>query len=326
MKQFPEPWNPEALPPPALGYRYIGKDEGINQEHDELWSGGRWTNVKRASIFPSGHNVSYTYRRPLNVDDEFAPPPHQCSIPGWEIVAPNTADHVGEGWEMWAPINCSWQHAPSTHNTIHSQAYYRRPIAASMNTSSPAPQSVQIVFPVSVLVGDSQPLSHAVQEIAHAAGWKWSDGGGTRDDAATDKYGQHTVLYLSADKKLLYGNEHDGKTRLDARTQMGELIDLLSKPSLPPAPVVRGSDGKDYTMSYTKDAKVVCFGCAKIDVGLLESAQTLFAEHGKSSVANKVAPKGNRTIKAVMLDSGAQLTTEQVDAALAYVNAVNGAS
>jgi hypothetical protein len=327
MKTFSTPHNPEALPPPAPGYRYLGKDERTLLS-DEFWcaQSKKWCILDEVLNRAS---YDWTIRRAINVDDRFAPPPAEWSHEGWivlteEDMKPGTKRGDDQVWDytfkQWNP--------PYNDGLFCPDSYYRRRISSqSMNTSSSKP----VLKPGQSIVVDTHDnpaLAKAVEQIALSAGWKWCHKSHILRFMAIHGPGHRWERELShdGDTKWYDKNEKDS-IRLDARTDMGILIDLLEKPAIVP-PKVRGSDCKEHDASYTKGADVVVFGCAQIAISLLESAAGLMGyvvDKGRVMENAGLIRSGNRSVSAIILSSGVTLSREQVKDILDYVDKVNKA-
>lgn len=317
MTTFPSPHNPENLPPAAPGYRYLGKDE-IVKPTDELWmrSGSYW-----AACQVSCRDLFWTYRRAICVDDQDAPPPKEWAKSGYEIIAPGQSYHVGHGWEAW--LDGRWVSQAPTTQTILANIYYRRP-TPSMNTatSTQSAQTKTALKPgqfIVVNVHDSAALSRAVQEIAFAAGWSWK---GTMRETEywpdpIKSYPNGAAICLLSDKDInhadvtWYKKESPNALFLDARTDLGQLIDLLAAPAIV-APKVNGYEAK-----YTKGDDVVVFGCAKIP--------TLLFSEGKRFLDLDISSEANRFVADFGLNSGVRITSEQIREIADYIETVNKA-
>jgi len=85
---------------------------------------------------------------------------------------------------------------------------------------------------------------------------------------------------------------------------------LKANPPIPPLPELHGHKGV-----YSKDANVVVYGCAHINVNLLRTVSCV--NHLSSS------KDGNRTLASITLDSGKTLTISDIRAILAHTDHVN---
>lgn len=158
-------------------------------------------------------------------------------------------------------------------------------------------------------------LSRAVQELAFKVGYKWPTGGTdiyepSRPYVALLAIGAYQpVLQSIADQSQFLKRYPDALT-LDSRTDLGQLIDLLTpiKPT-PVAPRVNG-----YDASYLKGAPVVRFGCAHISIDMLKEAGHLMS---------RGLWAGNREVYVIQFHSGVTLNVDQVKAILTYVDEVN---
>lgn len=306
MKIFPEPHNPCGLPPPEPGYRYLGEQEA-RKRGDQFRTTSGW----RETSGPNLPAEQFTYRRALCVDDHLAPPPAEWSVPGFEVVLSSQLDP--RVWEkplfVWSPAPANrWITATST---LMSDWYYRRPICPPhANTSVPTPS---MPTPKSIIINthSSKPLVEAVLAVAKCAGWNWSGSSSVADAYyAIHPKGKELADVQRAD--ILYWQKNKPEAiYLDAKTDMGKLIDLLDemkKPVAPTPPKVNGYDG-----AYVKGTDVIKFGCAEISRPMLSRTRELM----------DIQFDGNRTVASVKLSSGVILDREQVRQILDYVDAVN---
>lgn len=339
MKTFPEPYRTDSgykkQAPDEPGYRFLGKDE-VLREGDECWQSiGEWCFTDCV-----GEKVGYgmsnsTYRRPICEDDKNAPPPEEWVKEGWEVI---TSGNITLDSEYW--YNRQWK--PNLGRTTccadQTDLYYRRPISPSMNTESSAPSAPKRTLKpgqtIVVNVHKSQALSRAVQEVAFAAGWDWQNvNRADHIEKPIKEYGHEgAVIYLKPDKDMAYSgfawalNERKNDLFLDARTDMGLLIDLLEKPAIV-APKINGYEAK-YIKGEGDAPSIVRFGCADLSMRMLNVAANLMRFTQVSGVGpwrecNPESMTGNRTVRAIELDSGVKLTRDEVKAILDYVEAVN---
>lgn len=310
MKSFSEPHNPENLPPPAPGYRYLGKDE-VRRDDDETMNGGREYWLRYGGCYVD-REAYWTIRRAICVDDKNAPPPEEWNKPGFEVVKGPTL--CAMGLQVWGYDGWS-----SYCDGANPEFYYRRPIPNPlMNTSTPSSAPAKVALKpgqaIVVRVHNNKSLIKAIFSVVSEAldGFLKRSGieyilirnGEILGSSDTDDYYRNRTVWPDA-------------IFLDARTDMGTLIDLLSTPAIV-APAIRGSDGRDYEAKYIKNADIVTFGCANIGLHLFKAANTLMDDNGSSNI-------GNRCVDYVVLNSGVKLTREQVKSVLDYVDSVNKA-
>jgi len=323
---YPKPHNPDKLDP-IPGYRFLGINETLKTT-DEAWWGfsSGWLITEYPGTTPAAMVVT-TYRRALNVDDQYAPPPDQWVQPGW-VVDPNPIDpntYIGtSGMEYWANGSKVWW---PTLNRLSSPFYVRRPAswvnppynssmntsAPSMNTSSiqskPRPRLDQII---AINVHSNSILSRTVQDLAFEAGFEWGDVG---------KHHQHLNkprICLWTDGTLAY---HEGELvnmtgweTLDAHTDLGRFVEILEATKSPMPPKIGGSDGKVYEGKFTKGGDVVEFGCAKIAVNLILRPALILMLSGGT---------GNRGVQSITLSSGVSLNRDEIKEIIDYVEAIN---
>lgn len=345
MNPLFKPHNPDNLPPPDPGYRYLAVGE-ILRDTDELFFKGTWTTTELTGrvIRPEDN----TYRRALNVDDPSAPPPAEWVKPGYTVVKGPLPE------EMWAKEYIhGWNKRDgwgSYYVGSDPELYYRYPTfypianpksidpTAMNSSSSPNPLTVKDDQSITIKVGNNQALSRAVQEIAFEAGWQWPGGTEPRKDVAISEdscIGLHPGKRISFSPLSHYQNVYLNLVLLNARTDLGKLIDMLAeanKPKLPPVPKLSGPDNKVYEAAYAKGQSVISFGCAKICIGLLEDVAFLLNGVTPNKVSGAVSSSytrasyiGNRNVKSVILDSGAVISGAEVKEILEYVYAVNAA-
>ncbi len=305
MKTFAEPYNPEGFSL-APGYRWLGRDESANWDIDEILTGSQWI-VAKGQAFKSHRRIDWSYRRALCVDNPLAPPPFEWSIPGYEVLEGSTFE--GPYWDHSLSI---WSPAPANRwitvtSTIMSDWYYRRPIGAQPQPSMSMHKSLIINTHLSLALFD------AVTAVAKRAGWHWLGSPGLSDPyIAIHPKGKEAVDMQMAD--ILYWRKHKPDAiHLDAKTEMGKLIDLLDemkKPPMPTPPKVNGYEG-----AYTKGGSTIKFGCAEIDVTMMREIDLLWSRQRA----------GNRSAITLGLSSGVVLSRADVKAILEYVDAVNKA-
>lgn len=311
MTTFPNPHNPENLPPAAPSYRYIGEDEA-KKPGDEYIDGPEWRPSRDA-----GKVANWTYRRALNVDDPHAPPPSEWDKPGYTMGLKGLDLLQIFKAEWWDKDKREWRkvvgYGPSPY-------YYRH--LSSMTTSSqsiPASCSDKPVLKpgqsIVVNTHDHLSLYRAVQHIAFDAGWEWVNTG----KGETEVTAGWSTVELKSDKKMFNRTNRvqiPGSLNLDARTDLGLLIDLLAKPPAPIAPTIHGYKGE-----YIKGQQgvglddIVKFGCAELSLSMMRRTHDLMT----------LERVGNRTISAITLSSGVALKLDDIKAILDYVNAVNKA-
>lgn len=343
MNMFPEPYNPDNLLAPDPGYRYLGKGEMLKESDEWVLSINEpWCKTSHAGRLVGDANfTSNTYRRAINVDDPRALPPAEWVRPGYTVISgPLSGELRGmlleSRIERWDITNQCW----STGWTGDDPYYYRYPTPAVnpeqpiSNTMNPSPGQSIIIK-----VGDKQALSHAVQEIAFEAGWRWPGNSKKLDGDAINIYGKNAFIGLKPHKEMTFGGNPSSWSGeniiLDARTELGKLIDLLSeanKPKLPPEPILKGADGKMYTAEYIKNGPTISFGCAKIDISLIEEIALLIngstppktnGSFGSNYMRSENS--GNRNVKSITLNSGAVIHGNEAKVILEYVYAVNAA-
>jgi hypothetical protein len=295
-----EAHNPENLPPSAPGYRYLGEKEPAKMT-DELWLSEpkHWVSFTSMGTWNQDHlnrgdHLDWTIRRALNVDDEYAPPPQEWVRPGYRILTPD--DLKGPrmpGDEYWWAAGTKWESMPAGSFTTIS--YYRRPIQVA-NVTAGAGGPIELsgraqVLAAATLPSGWIPLASCPPDVYDLPVWT-SDTSyvqlvqfmGICDSFAGAKYWRHAK-----------GN-----------------VPALPEPTLPPAPMLDGNDGRAYKMVYTKGQNVVSFGCAQISVHIL----TLLTE--------TLSPRtGNRTVKSITLDSGVSINHAEIREILDYVEVVN---
>lgn len=186
--------------------------------------------------------------------------------------------------------------------------------------------------PIVVLVHNSQALSRAVQEIAFENGIYWIDGNKTFiSDPVISSGSECAAINIQRDytgktsmmhaPKSYYENSSDYKKVLflDAKTDLGKLIDLLQKPKPPVGPEINGS-----VAEHKKGDKYVTFGCAQIDLDLLETiAEAMgYSVEKNYQVIEDLVYQGNRTVFSIKLSSKVELTKQDIKAILDYVHAV----
>lgn len=321
---WPTPFNPSGAPQ-TPGYRFLGLGELVGPHDETLGSNGVWSvSCCRGQIITGYWRL--TCRRALCVDDLSAPPPEQWSIPGWQVL---TDGHVNMNDEFWSRPTDTWSSnlggylGPVTATPL----YYRRKVGAE---SAPTKRLVLALNQsIVVSVGSSAILSRAVQEAAFAAGWAWSYAQG---DPLRTQYApfandlsnlrirfkpNRTLGWRFKDK--VWDDEVADTLYLDARTDMGQLIDLLA--SVPPQPAPPTING--YAAEYIKDSPVIKFGCANLSVEMLDRVARAMGMKRIQGEIETLASGGNRTISSVTLDSGVKLSCADVRTALSYVDQVN---
>lgn len=292
MKTFPEPWNPENLPPPDPGYRYLGKDESKLPTDETIWTDrSHWTSYEDANI-NLRDTANWTYRRALNVDDPSAPPPEEWSQKGWEVSGP-TVEPAKEGEEVWR--NGS-QWIPAIRGFGYLSPYYiRRPINPSMNTSSKTQLSVNWIS-----LKDRYPTNAEAQ----AGLWVWHP-------SSSSLNGGYTQSAKWADA--------EGFKRCNAgATHFAPVV--WPNPPKNLLPEVNG-----YKASYTKGAETVTFGCAHISLERLHKIASCMNLTLACDGVDDSKPdlKDNRTVQSVTLSSGVTISCDQIKAILDYVEAVD---
>lgn len=342
MSNLPNSHNPEnATPTP--GYRWLNPDEPRKKGDQFLTTSGQWLTPTDMQEGAPAYDARWTYRRALNVDDPSAPPPEvwQKSVDaGYEVIKGPIEGAKGcrimPDLEMWDSDANTWNGSVSGGNE---RFYYRRLISPAKSSvpSTQSTMSTKITLKpgqsIVVNVHQNEALSRAVQEIAFAAGWEWWWNKDSRSYFAGKGDQKVGYIYideghrLSWDSKFITGRS-DG-VHLDARTDLGTLIDLLAAPAIV-APKIRGSYGKDYEAKYAKGDDVVVFGCAKIDVCILRNAAKAMGcvvpDNGTIMENAGICLNGNRCVRAIELDSGVKLTKGDIKVILDYVDAVNKAS
>ncbi len=385
MKTFPLPFYGLSSQAPATpGYRILGKDEVLLTTDECYNQEGHW--IKTTF---SGSKVGYgqtfcPYRRALCVDDPYAPPVDQWSVPGWQVLT-NPHEMLGKGVQSWNHVGQQWQPTPpnwSNQGVGSFMVYLRRPVvlgSISLSKTNPGPGYRLLTLsgchelPTSgddvwsdaagwipwnpprgvtpfghetfrrkvgaesaptkrlnpgqsivISVGSSSVLSRAVQEAAFAAGWVWNDGQFTYSDITDRSYGDRNALVLTPIKGMYVVDAarnlaDKGGLILNARTDLGLLMDLLAAHPTPKAPVIHG-----YAAEYVKDSPTIQFGCATLSIEMLSQAARamgMMRIHGKLAV---LSGGGNRFVISIILDSGKTLSKDQVAAILSYVDQVNG--
>ena len=167
--------------------------------------------------------------------------------------------------------------------------------------------------------GGVEQLSEIVQNLAFKAGMKWLNAGNSpiiinnlrilvSRVSETKFWLARNTLYTFSPKSNVYNHNFP---LYSAATQMGEIVRLFSTPvAQPPTP----PEIHGYTAVYTAGAPTVDFGCAKIDVGLLQDANQLMEEIRPSG--------GNRQVFGITLSSGKTLSREQIAKIMTYVTEV----
>lgn len=267
MSQFPEPWNPENLPPAEPGYRYLGKDEETRLD-DEYWSE---------------------------------------ALSGWdtlnEILNRNT-------WK-WTIR----RRVPITPSNFNFES--TTPMTTSPQPAKPTLKSGQAIV---VNVHGNPILSRAVQDVAFEAGLHWTESKANHAYTTSHKL---ILFQLGANDKLIRYSDHPsftirGALLIDARTDMGLLIDLLAQPVVV-VPKLNGKDGKTYEAQYAKGDAVVTFGCAKIDLAVFKAAHDMFDTPCQTS-------QSNRHLAGIVLSSGVQINAAEVREIFDYIKAVDKSS
>lgn len=331
MKTFLAPHNSYAINP-GPGYRILACCEKLKPTDE-------WHQPQPASVpdtwhlvtKESGYSSHRVYRRAINIDDPSIPPPIEWEKAANEGYVISLAKHgqrdesgIHQWWEAayqrWSPVQIvetNWQ----------CDIYVRRPVSQSQVPSVPRadsrPVAKAILKPgqsIIVSVGTSHALGLAVQQVAFAAGVKWT-GKGDHVMAAAIFQGEPVVLIFAPDKPLQWDiDRRPGYTGwsdalyLDARTDIGLLIDLLAVPPAPTKPVgptINGYVG-EYIRGNGPIGDMVRFGCADISVSMIEFALTIMT----------VGRCGNRTIADVGLSSGVRLNRDQIAAIIEWVTAI----
>jgi hypothetical protein len=321
------PHNPENKPLDP-GYRFLSGGES-SKETDETWGNGteKWLSLRHMHD-EYGHPLAgrsiWTIRRALCVDDQYAPPPNQWSIDGWEVFRGDRHE-LRKGCQIWqSGCLTGWHHCvESGYTKTAGPFYYRRKVPGQTSNQSLKPGQSIVVY-----VGDSKVLSQAVKQVAVEAGYL-----PLASNSVLAYIGIHgrghpklTGPCMSHDITLSWYNREDPThVYLDARTDMGKLIDLLSpvqtpnpKPKLVP-PTVNGHVARYNPPHKTPAGGIgiyhsIEFGCAKISIPMLRKAKEMMDGEWVGC---------NRTAKTIILDSGVVLTKEDIDATLAYVDAIN---
>lgn len=170
-------------------------------------------------------------------------------------------------------------------------------------------------------VHNSQALSRAVQEICFASGITWgASSQAFRADVVTE-YGKEQaamriwgngIQFASVAWYKDSGFQEPEYTFLDAKTDLGRLMDLLTEKDEIEKPTVYG-----YAADYIKGSDVIRFGCADLSVAMLR--------HINETAYNMTDIKypGNRAVSAIVLDSGKFITFPEIKAILNHVDQVN---
>lgn len=337
MKTFPVPFNPENHAPAAPGYRYLGKDEERKPTDETMTHrGGPWCPVVKC-LWTISHIDQWTIRRALCVDDPYAPPPDQWSIPGWQVFEVQPGYIHEPDTQSWSPMGDGWQSIPSPGFPAVPGWYIRRKVAAhsvkstigigwQVRYNTPGIKRLSPNQSIVIAVHDSQALSRAVQELALSAGFLWGDCDTKWSSIPVERCGGKTFIKLWTDgrKTLTFGPNalsHAGHCPmvLDARTDMGLFIDLLDSIKNSPKPV--GPTINGYVSEYEKGHIIITFGCAEVCIHMLRHASKMFAYDVKHN--NWMS---NRTVAAITLDSGVKLTKTDIESILSYVDRVNAQS
>lgn len=320
---FPPPFNPSKAPE-TPGYRLLGVGEIVgdkDQCHDFRFgvSNPVWVDVVPLLHLPVDKSWSCAIRRPLSVDDKYAPPPEEWTREGYKVSGPVAVNSYGaiENEESW--FEGRWQKSLLLL-TYWFPAYIRHPIVSTAVSSFKLKPGQTVV----VCVGNNQALSLAVQQIAFAAGIKWSGVGASVLTGVVAK-GNRVVLVLDRCKNtLLWQGENvilpSQSVMLDARTDMGKLIDLLDQPPVPAKPVpptINGYIGQ-YVRGGFGQPDIMRFGCADISMSLVHRLARFMGLEGDVG--------GNRKVAAITLDSGVKLTVSDIESILQYVDEVNKAA
>lgn len=151
-------------------------------------------------------------------------------------------------------------------------------------------------------------LSHIVEGWAKKAGFKWPlDIPNGR--SATAVRIAPILCFKTGILKVMTNDTiaHPGSPIYDARTQMGEILELFFSPLEPPE--IHGHPAK-----YTKNGTHIQFGCAKLFVGMLKSIDEYMSVAHNQEV---------RTIQSIALSSGKVLDCGQIKEIIEYINAVD---
>lgn len=119
--------------------------------------------------------------------------------------------------------------------------------------------------PFAVMVGQSELLNVAVQQIAFKAGLEWFSSEGEVLPIQDTSDSEYTIDF---DRSLAYADRDwfitNGYEVLDARTQMGEIIDRLENKTIE----VQLND--DYRALVSEDLKTVKVGCQTFEVSKIQ--------------------------------------------------------
>lgn len=288
---FPVPWNPDKLDP-IPGYRFLGRDETLKVTDEAWWETPKkeWRKTLNPGFTPYLTRIT-TYRRALNIDDPQAPPPEKWTEPGWEVFPDPVINYEpNPGEEYWATGSQVWYSAVHPNGRqLQGRWYIRRPINPSMNTPNLSVNWIPLQGPDSRYPTDAE---------AKAGAWIWTP-------CPTNPAGG----FASSAK---WSNAQTFKWCESKATHWAPITwPTPPKQILPPIPEVNG-----YQMTYTKGDDLVTFGCAKIDIKLFREANAFL----NIFFGDK---KGNRIVRGIVLSSGVEITTAQIDDILTYVDAVN---
>ncbi len=329
MKTFFEPFNPEKLPPPAPGYRYLGKDEERKPTDETMtYRNGPWSPISKC-LSTISHIDSWTLRRALCVDDPSAPTPADWAK--YPIRAVSKGDYPVHGdvamWVdgVWIALTYGVRFAIDGY--VRAPAYDETGLIDKAKRKAPsvpevARHSAPVLKPgqsIVIAVYGNAALSTAVQLAAFGAGYAWAGSG-----CQTPENLRAECLFLHDEMRhkimthgtALYAKESDETTKrlhLDAKTDMGLLIDLLAQtPSVPAKPV--GPTINGYVGAYTRLNGSISFGCAQLSIPMLRKVCELMSTKWTG---------GNRFVGGVTLDSSVSLSRADIGAILAYVDKVN---
>lgn len=319
---WPAPHNPYNAPS-TPGYRILGRGEVLLKTDEPSYGGDSawtWGTTTCAGETVAGPITNSSYRRALNIDDPYAPPPEEWIVPGYTVLTELPAK-ITRGEQYWDSPWSKWHDSNPCNDGYLSCAYVRRPIAAPITPPTTKPSDTIIVK-----VAGNQVLSKAVQELAFAAGYKWMNGSAMTHDlrgvvvicinrlAKTIHWSPDPLYPLI---KAKYAPLFDDPSIIDPLTDMGKLIDLLNAvPPAPPAPVLKGLG----TVVYLKDKVEASDDIVKI--GYMEINLNMLREYLKLMQANWCA--GSQAVRSVTLSHGLELSKSDIESIIKYVDAVNG--